>query len=522
MLVLLLAVSAWAQRDEESLLRSTDKVARTLYLIQSHYVDTVNLDLIVDDVLNALVEKLDPHSLYIPRNKVAQTEEPLEGSFEGVGVEFAIIADTLTVQSVVAGGPCEAVGILAGDKIVEVDGENIAGVGLDNDGVRKRLRGPKGSKVNMVVIRRGEPLTFTVTRDTIPLESVDAAYQVEPGIVYLKISRFAKNTPWEVVDALGEVSSTRPKAMIFDLRGNGGGFMASAVMLADLFLEDGQEIVRTIGPGIDEKEVANGKGFFQKGPVVVLVDENSASASEIIAGALQDWDRAVIVGRRTFGKGLVQRRFMLPDESEVRLTVARYYTPSGRAVQSPYTQGDRKSYFEQSRERYNRGESFHRDSIRVIDSLQYKTLKLGRTVYGGGGIIPDVFVPADTTGMNHFLVSVIGGGWLAEYATAYGDQHRSELAGKDFAAFSKLWKKIGPAAYEGLLSYCEEKGVTPENPEELAACESILRTRLKAQVARIPLGLTGYWQVINSEEDPEFKKALEVVKNWKGDFPSSL
>lgn len=522
--VLLLSSSCalWAQSDT-TLLRNTEKVARTLYYIQNNYVDTVDLDVIVDDVLNALVEKLDPHSSYIPRQKVAAAEEPLEGSFEGIGIEFAIIADTLTVQSVIAGGPSEAAGMRAGDKIVEVDGENIAGNGLTNDGVRARLRGPKGSKVNLVILRKGEQIPFTLKRDKIPLESVDAAYLVEPGIVYMKVSRFAQNTPIEVINALGRLSpKTRPAGMIIDLRGNGGGYMGSAILMADFFLEKGQLIVRAEGPELNREDSASGKGFYKEGPVVVLVDENSASASEILSGALQDWDRAVIVGRRTFGKGLVQQQFMLPDQSEIRLTVARYHTPSGRVLQSPYEEGDRESYFRKSRDRYARGESFHRDSIQVADSLEFKTLKLGRTVYGGGGIIPDVFVPSDTTGINRFLVSVIGGGWLTEYAAEYGDQHRSELSVNNIDAFNKLWKKIGPAAFDGLLAYCAGKGVKPSGPEELVACEGILRTRLKAQVARIPLGLNGYWQVINAEWDPEFRKAVEIVKGWKGSFPTGL
>jgi carboxyl-terminal processing protease len=298
--------------------------------------------------------------------------------------------------------------------------------------------------------------------------------------------------------------------------------MVGAIALADIFLKKGQTIVRTEGPEVDREDVAQGLGFYPKGPVVLLVDENSASASEILAGALQDWDRAVIVGRRTFGKGLVQRDFRLPDGSEVRLTVARYHTPSGRVLQTPYEEGDREAYFNKSRERYARGESFHRDSIRVADSLQYKTLRLGRTVYGGGGIIPDVFVPSDTAGVNRFLVRVVGSGRLTEYAADFGDKNREELSVKDINAFNKLWKKRGDEAYAGLLAYCAEKGIEPVSPEEAAACEGLLRTRLKAQIARIPLGLTGYWQVINSEWDPEFKKAVEIVKGWKGDFPTGL
>ena len=520
---LLLAASCplWGQSDS-TLWRNTEKVARTLYYIQNHYVDSVDLDKIVDKVIDGLVQELDPHSTYIPKAKVAAANEPLDGSFEGVGIEFAIIADTLTVQAVTPGGPCESSGILAGDKIIAVDGENIAGVGLTNDGVRSRLRGPKGTRVDLTVLRRGNELSFSVRRDTIPLESIDATYVIDPGIAYLRVSRFSQQTAREFVEALSRVSPSRPRGIIIDLRGNGGGFMGAAVMLAEIFLEKGQTIVRAEGPEASWTDKAQGKGFYQKGPVVLIVDENSASASEILAVALQDWDRAVVVGRRTFGKGLVQRPYDLPDGSEVRLTVARYHTPSGRVLQTPYEEGERDAYFRLARERYARGESFHRDSIRVVDSLQFKTLKLGRTVYGGGGIIPDVFVPSDTAGINHYLVEVVGRGLLAEYAAEFGDRHRDELSVKDFDAFNKVWKKLGPAAFDGLVAYCDGQGVKPSSPEEATACEAILRTRLKAQVARIPLGLTGYWQVINSEWDPEFRKALEIVKGWKGDFPTGL
>lgn len=520
-LLLLSSCALWAQTDS-TLWHSTEKIARTLYYIQNHYVDTVDLERITDAVIEGILKELDPHSNYLPSRKVAESNESLEGAFEGVGIEFAIISDTLTVQAVIPGGPCESAGVLPGDKIVAVDDENIAGIGLTNDGVRSRLRGPKGSKVVLTVQRQGETILFNIRRDTIPLESVDAAYVVEKGIVYLKVSRFAQNTLREVVDALGRVSPKRPAGIIIDLRGNGGGYMLGAIGMADIFLKKGQTIVRTEGTDLNREDAAQGKGFFPEGPVVLLVDEHSASASEILAGALQDWDRAVIVGRRTFGKGLVQRDFRLQDGSEVRLTVARYLTPSGRLLQTPYEEGDREAYYNQARERYERGESFHRDSIRVIDSLQYKTLRLGRTVYGGGGIIPDVFVPSDTAGINRFLVSVVGSGRLTEFAADYGDRHRKELSVSDYNAFNKLWNKLGDEAYEGLLAYCAEKGVEPLSPEEAAACESILRTRLKAQVARIPLGLTGYWQVINSEWDPEFKQAVEIIKGWEGDFPTGL
>lgn len=499
--------------------RNAAKIARALYYIETRYVDTVDMDKAIDKMLESLVEQLDPHSAYIPKDRVEETNEPLEGSFEGIGIEFAIVADTLTVQAVTVGGPSEAVGLRPGDKIVAIDGENVAGVGLTNNGVRDRLRGPKGSQV-VVTVRRGDlQQDFVIRRDTIPLTSIDAVYMTDSDVLYVKLSRFAQNTATELVKAMTDVPPRLPRGIVIDLRGNGGGFMQVAVILADIFLEKGQTIVRTEGNDIDREERATGMGFYQKGPVVVLVDEYSASASEIVAGALQDWDRAVIVGRRTFGKGLVQQQYPLPDGAEMRLTVARYHTPSGRVVQSPYEKGNRDAYFRQVRERYERGESFSLDSIALPDSLRFRTLKLGRPVYGGGGIIPDVFVPYDTTGMNRFLVKVIGSGALQDYAYDYLDRHREELAAKDIASFEKVYASFAGEAFDGLLAYSSGKGIEPESDEELAACTPILKTRLKALVARGILGTNGYWQVINREEDPEFQRALEIVENWKDAFP---
>ena len=517
LLILALSASFLHAQGPANARRNAEKIARALYYIESSYVDTVDIDKAVDDMLDGLMKRLDPHSTYIPRDKVESTNEPLDGSFEGVGIEFALISDTLVIQSVIAGGPSEAVGIRSGDRIVAVDGENIAGVGLSAEGVRDRLRGPKGSRVTVSVLRGGVLQDFVIQRNTIPLNSIDAAYQPEPGVVYVKLSRFAQHSVEEFIEALRNSSESRPKGIILDLRGNGGGFMHVAVMLADIFLEKGQTIVRTEGGDIERTERADGIGFYKEGAVVVLVDENSASASEILAGALQDWDRAVVVGRRTFGKGLVQQQYTLPDGSQMRLTVARYHTPSGRVVQSPYEAGQRDAYYRQARDRYARGESFSIDSIALPDSLRYQTLRLGRPVYGGGGIIPDVFVPYDTTGINRFLVRVIGSGCLSDYVNEYADKYRKEFDVKDFDSFLARWEKREEAAYQGLLDYCAEKDIKAEESEE-EECRALLHTRLKALVARSALGTTAYWQVIGREEDPELQKALEVIRNWPDVF----
>ena len=502
-----------------SMRRNAEKIASALFYIQTRYVDSVDFDRAVDAMMAGLMEQLDPHSTYIPASQVAAANEQLEGSFEGVGIEYVMLYDTLTVQSVILGGPSEAVGLRAGDKIVAIDGENVAGVGLRAEEMKPRLRGPKGSRVTVTALRDGQEREYVIRRDKIPVESIDAAYEPEPGIFYIKLSRFAQTTAEEFLDSLRAVTNVRPQRIIVDLRGNGRGFMHIACFLTNLFLGDGQEIVRTEGKGINRVDRSQDEGLFETEPLVILVDEESASASEIMAGALQDWDRAVIVGRRTFGKGLVQQSYNLADGSEMRLTVARYHTPSGRVVQSPYEKGKRDDYFRQARERYAHGESFSADSISFPDSLKFKTLRLGRTVYGGGGIMPDVFVPYDTTGVNRYVLRAINDGLLSEFYYDYTDKHRKELAVKDFSAFQKNWDKKEASILQEMVSFFGEKGLKAVDEEELAVATPMLKTRLKALLARNALGSTAYWRVINSESDPAFQEALRIVKGWSGDFP---
>jgi len=521
---LLICTAFVAQAQTGDPMANVERFGRTILYINNNYVDTVNFDAITDASIKEVVSKLDPHSIFIPKDEVQAMNEPLEGKFEGIGIEFAIINDTLTVQAVIVGGPSEAVGLNAGDKIVEVDGENIASVNISNDGVRKKLRGPKGTIVNLKVRRHGvaELLEYSIVRNTIPLTSIDASYCPEPNLLYVKLSRFAQSSASEFINALKSVDDY-PRGIIIDLRGNGGGYLQIALMLANFFLEPGSLILYTEGMHSPvSKEYAGSMCVYPNGPLVVLVDENSASASEILAGALQDWDRGVIVGRRSFGKGLVQRQFDLSDGSQLRLTVARYHTPSGRVIQSPYEAGHRDEYYGRLYERYKTGEMFSKDSISFPDSLKFSTLKLHRTIYGGGGIMPDVFIPSDTAGFNTLLTRIVNRGLLTEFANAYSDEHRSQIVvpGRSFEDFYEFYNtKMEQEAFNELILFCEKKGVECE-ASQLSECEKLLKTRLKALIARTAFDTTGYYRIINMEEDPEFKAAMDIVKNWRGAFPA--
>ncbi|MBQ8035214.1 MAG: PDZ domain-containing protein [Bacteroidales bacterium] len=499
--------------SEQKVAGEVSKIGQTLYNIDKYYLDTINFPNMTEEIVKMIIEKLDPHSAYISAKDVAAMNEPLVGNFNGIGVEFALINDTLTIQATVPGGPSEKVGIKAGDKIIAVDGETISGTNLTIERVHGYLRGPKGSKVAVSILRKGEGelLDFVITRDKIPLNSVDASYELEPGYIYVKLSRFAATSYQEIMKAILAIDGAR-KGIVLDLRGNGGGYLVAALQIANEFLGKGELLLYTEGRKVQRmSEYANGRGLLQNTPVVVLIDENSASASEIVSGALQDWDRGIIIGRRSFGKGLVQQQFNLLDGSQLRLTIARYHTPSGRVIQSPYEQGKAEDYYKAFYERYAKGETFSRDSIQLPDSLKYRTLRLGRTVYGGGGIMPDIFIPADTSHYTPFYGEIVRKGLITDFINSYVDNNRPQLARKYKSAedFEKSFV-VTDKFFNEFLAYCKEKGVYPkENEIEISGPE--LKKYLKGFVLRNLFDFNSYLRYLN-RDDREILKALEVLK----------
>lgn len=510
--VFLMPVPAVAQIKDVH--EQVNKVGQVLFFVSQFYPDSINAAAMTDQMLKDFVSKLDPHSSYIPAAEVRALSEPLEGNFEGVGIEFTLLADTLVVVNPVAGGPSDLVGIKADDRIVEVDGVPISSPQLNNQKVFDLLRGPKGTRVALTVVRKGEPerIVFHVTRDKIPIHSVDAAYWAAPGIMYVKLNKFAMTTQDEFIDVFKGLSQM-PEGLILDVQGNGGGYMGAALFLAEQFLERGQLILYTEGKALTRQDMkSSGMGFFIHTPVVVLVNESSASASEIVAGALQDWDRAIIVGRRTFGKGLVQQLFPIEDGSELRLTVARYHTPSGRMIQSPYRMGEKEAYYKDFLERYRKGEYFNKDSIHMQDSVVYRTLKEKRPVYGGGGIMPDVFVPADTTYYSPFYKEAARKGTVHAFMNEYLDRERKQLTSKylTFEAFDAA-VSVDNVPFAEFLAYAAREGLVPAE-DDLEVSGYHIRTQMKAIMASRLFGQDCFYKIINRVL-PEYNKALEVIQD---------
>ena len=504
-----LSFSQYVQSD------ASKKFDALLQYIDYAYVDSTDNNKLVENAIVAVLKELDPHSVYIPKEELKKMNEPLVGNFEGIGIQFNILHDTLMVVSPISGGPSEKVGLRAGDKIVAVDGENIAGIGLQNSDVQKKLRGKKGTKVDVGIKRRSvkETLNFTITRDKIPIFSVDASYMATPEIGYIKVNRFAKNTITEFREGLARLKAQNMKHLILDLRGNGGGYLKTAIQLADELLDDKKLIVYTEGTKAPKQEYyTTTKGGFEKGKLVLLIDEGSASASEIVSGAIQDYDRGLIIGRRSFGKGLVQKPFSLTDGSAIRLTVARYHTPSGRCIQRPYDNGKEEYYKEFSR-RFKNGEYMNEDSIALPDSLQFETLNSKRTVYGGGGIMPDVFVPIDTSMSSVYFGKVNRKGLLNEFVLTYMDSHRNDLKTKysnvpDFKNSFNAETEI----LNDFITYAAKNDVE-KNEEEINTSKKLLLIRIKALIARNLWDTSAYFEIANDLNDSYLKAIEEINSN---------
>ena len=480
--------------------------------IKAFYVDTINNDKMMENAITGILQNLDPHSVYIPKDEVLKMNEPLVGNFDGIGVQFQMIDDSLFVEQTIAGGPSEKVGVLPGDRIVRVNDSLIAGVKMSTMDIMKKLRGKKGTAVVIKVARRGvsELIDFKIIRDKIPLYSIDASYMTTPNIGYIKLSKFSATSEKEFTEAFKKLKKQGMKSLILDLQSNGGGYLQTATELADEFLGAGQLIVYTKGRTGQINYMASNKGNYQQGKLILLVDEYSASASEILSGAIQDWDRGLVVGRRSYGKGLVQQPVSLSDGSMIRLTTARYYTPSGRCIQRPYKDEGIDKYKNEVVERYNRGELTSADTIHFPDSLRKATLVLKRPVYGGGGIMPDYFVPLDTTFNSKYLMKIVAKGVLNSFASKYLEAHETQMKA-DYPSFEKFNAQftVTDAILKELITAGESEKI-PFDEAQYTKSKHFIAVQLKALFARRLWDMNEFYQIINAENDA-CQKAVEIL-----------
>ena len=507
-----LVAVTWSQSSDFE--EQGQKFNTLLYYMDQLYVEDTDMESLVETAIVNMLEEMDPHSVYIPAEELQAADEPLNGNFEGVGIQFNIFRDTIMVVSPISGGPSEKLGIMAGDRIVTVDGEVVAGTGVTNKDVQRLLKGPKGTLVTVGIKRGNDPelLTFEIIRDKIPIFSVDASFMVAPGIGYVKVNRFSKSTMSELYKAFAKLQREGMEDLILDLQGNGGGMLRTAIQMADEFLSEQKLIVYTEGRSFPRDDTyARIPGRFEKGRLVVLIDQGSASASEIVSGAVQDWDRGLIVGRRSFGKGLVQRPVNLPDGSAVRLTVQKYYTPSGRCIQKPYDEGV-DAYRMEKFERYDTGELMSLDSLDLPDSLKYETRLRGRTVYGGGGIVPDVFVPLDTTDNSAYFSSILRKGLDNRYALTYVDNRRAELeaAYPTEDVFLENFE-ITERMLEDFQAFAAEEGVEFIE-EDWSKSGDAIALRLKAMMGRNLLEQSTFYRVISGLNE-SLERAIEILQD---------
>ena len=507
-----MVAAAWSQSSDFE--EQGQKFNTLLYYMDQLYVEDTDMESLVETAIVNMLEEMDPHSVYIPAEELQAADEPLNGNFEGVGIQFNIFRDTIMVVSPISGGPSEKLGIMAGDRIVTVDGEVVAGIGVTNKDVQRLLKGPKGTLVTVGIKRGNDPelLTFEIIRDKIPIFSVDASFMVAPGIGYVKVNRFSKSTMSELYKAFAKLQQEGMEDLILDLQGNGGGMLRTAIQMADEFLSEQKLIVYTEGRSFPRDDTyARIPGRFEKGRLVVLIDQGSASASEIVSGAVQDWDRGLIVGRRSFGKGLVQRPVNLPDGSAVRLTVQKYYTPSGRCIQKPYDEGV-DAYRMEKFDRYETGEMMSLDSLDLPDSLKYDTRLRGRTVYGGGGIVPDVFVPLDTTDNSAYFSSILRKGLDNRYALTYVDNKRAELEAAYPTEDVFIEKfEVTRQMLEDFQTFATEEGVE-FNEEDWSKSGDAIALRLKAMMGRNLLEQSTFYRVISGLNE-SLERAIEILQD---------
>jgi len=499
-------LSAQAQRYAN---KETEKLDYLLYFLNNNYVDTVNTPVIVEEGIRAMLKNLDPHSIYMTKEELKEMDEPLVGNFDGVGIQFNILEDTIVVVNTIVGGPSEKLGILPGDKIVKIEGENMAGIKVKNKDVISRLRGVRGTIVKVSIFRSGEKklIEYSITRDKIPLTSIDATYMADPQTGYIKLSRFSATSGEEFNESLKKLKAAGMKNLILDLTGNGGGYLKTAIDISDHFLGDKKLVVytkgRTEGSRVDYSSTS--EGDFEKGRLIVLIDEGSASASEIVSGAVQDLDRGLIIGRRSFGKGLVQNQFPFPDGSAMRLTTARYYTPAGRCIQKPYENGV-DDYYDDLNKRFKHGEFTNRDSIHFADSVKFYTTGK-RLVYGAGGIMPDIFIPLDTTENSKYLTDVYRKGIFNKFILKYVDRNRAELKAKypDFKTFKANYKTTDELMNEFFAA--AEADEIKKDDEGIAKSGVFIRRQLRALIANNLWGTDEYYELIN-ESNSIVKEAL--------------